>query len=55
MSGWTIVKDKGVQLEHLSTSSLIKLTVDQENDIYLEYAEFDALKRCIKSIEEILP
>ena len=55
MSGWTIVKDKGIRLEHLSTSSLIKLTVDQENSIYLEYSEFDALKRCIEQIEPILP
>jgi hypothetical protein len=54
MSGWTIARDGNVKLEHLSTSSLIKLSIG-EVGVYLEYSEFDALKRAMKEIEKILP
>ena len=65
MSGWTIVREGNLQLEHLSTSSLVKLTItdhpdgyDQapvEREYFFEYAEFDALKRCIERINQIIP
>ena len=65
MSGWTIARDGNVELEHLSTSSLIKLTItnypdghDQApliHDFWFDYSEFDSLKKAIKQIEEISP
>ena len=65
MSGWTIARDGNVELEHYSTSSLVKLTITDYPDGYdqapvyreswFEYDEFDSLKKAIKEIDEILP
>jgi hypothetical protein len=63
MSGWTIIKEGNVILEHLSTSSLIKITIESEEEIeygkvgvvkkevWLDYYEFESLKAAINNID----
>lgn len=60
MSGWTIVRNGTVTLEHLSTSSQIVMTMTDYPDgydeapvireFYLDYPEFDSLCKCIEMI-----
>jgi len=64
MSGWTIAREGNVDLEHLSTSSQVKMTITDYPDGYdqapvlrefwFDYAEFDALSKCVDRISEIL-
>jgi len=57
MSGWVKVKEGVVTLEHYSTSSLIKLTIDSESgpiESWFDYAEYDDLQKCMAKIAEIL-
>lgn len=64
MSGWTIVRDGSVQVEHLSTSSQMKVTLTDHPDghdqapvfreYWLDYSEFYSLMECMKRIEEII-
>ena len=64
MSGWTIVREGNVTLEHLSTSSQVKMTIEDYPDghdqapvyreYFFDYDEFDSLTRCVQEIESII-
>ena len=64
MSGWTVIEIGSVELEHMSTSSLIKITVRRtehiqqgmevpvKHELWLTYTEFSNLKKAISLTEE---
>ena len=62
MSGWTFVREGKVYLEHYSTSSQIKMTIQTEDPVlgtvytenWFDYNEFDDLQKCIFKLAEIL-
>ena len=63
MSGWTIREIGSVELEHISVSSLIKITIRRtehiqqgmevpiKQEFWLTYTEFSDLKKAISSTE----
>ena len=64
MSGWTLVKEGDVLLEHSSTSSQVKITIrttneqidwgkyeDVEEEVWLSYSQFEDLRNAINKIK----
>jgi hypothetical protein len=53
MSGFVKEQVNGVEIEHFSTSSQIKITIkddDGTQNIWLDYSQFDDLKKVVNKV-----